>query len=145
MPCVLSASLKTSPSETEAVGGAIDRFQEHQQIRSLYRGQRPNLVRARPIRPQPMQREYILQGLGLAAVQVRRVIVDTEQRRRLNPFTPNAVLAAALSRISRGLVISNVPTFSRYWMVGALQVNDYNSFANASRCRREPGDAGVQG
>src|SRR4030095_5889432 len=47
----------------------------------------------------------------------------------LKPFTPNAVLAAALSRISRGLVISNVPTFSRYLMVRLLQVNEKNSFA----------------
>src|SRR5919197_625999 len=47
----------------------------------------------------------------------------------LNPFLPNAVLAAALSRISRGLAISNVPTFSRYLMVRLLQVNEKNSFA----------------
>src|SRR5262249_37949923 len=46
----------------------------------------------------------------------------------LNPFTPNAVLAVALSRISRGLVTSNVPTSSRYLMVRALQVNEKNSF-----------------
>src|SRR5206468_5638104 len=50
----------------------------------------------------------------------------------LNPFTPNAVLAAALSRISRGLLISNVPTSSRYLMVRALQVNEKNSFAGAA-------------
>src|SRR5262245_57731891 len=49
----------------------------------------------------------------------------------LNPFLPNAVLAAALSRISRGLVISNVPTFSRYLMVRLLQVNEKNSFARS--------------
>src|SRR4029450_9528586 len=48
----------------------------------------------------------------------------------LKPFTPNAVLAAALSRISRGLVISNVPTSSRYLMILLLQVNEKNSFAN---------------
>src|SRR5919108_5404806 len=47
----------------------------------------------------------------------------------LNPFRPNAVLAAALSRISRGLVTSNVPTSSRYLMVSSLQVNEKNSFA----------------
>src|SRR5215467_11662723 len=47
----------------------------------------------------------------------------------LKPFTPNAVLAAPLSRISRGLLISNVPTFSRYLMVRLLQVNEKNSFA----------------
>src|SRR4029450_12328205 len=49
----------------------------------------------------------------------------------LNPFTPNAVLAAALSRISSGLVIPNVPTSSRYLMVRALQVNEKSSFAGA--------------
>src|SRR5215472_3247631 len=48
----------------------------------------------------------------------------------LNPFLPNAVLAAALSRISRGLLISNVPTSSRYLMVRSLQVNEKNSFAS---------------
>src|SRR5919204_3669972 len=47
----------------------------------------------------------------------------------LKPFTPNAVLATALSRISRGLVTSNVPTSSRYLMVRLLQVNEKNSFA----------------
>src|ERR671923_2096382 len=47
----------------------------------------------------------------------------------LNPFTPNAVLAAALSRISSGSLTSNVPTSSRYLMVRALQVNEKNSFA----------------
>src|SRR5215468_470177 len=50
----------------------------------------------------------------------------------LNPFTPNAVLAAALSRISRGLVASNVPTSSRYLIVRLLQVNEKNSFAGAA-------------
>src|SRR5882724_3987320 len=49
----------------------------------------------------------------------------------LKPFTPNAVLATALSRISSGLVISNVPTSSRYLMVRALQVNEKSSFAGA--------------
>src|SRR5215467_14296996 len=50
----------------------------------------------------------------------------------LKPFLPNAVLAAALSRISRGLVTSNVPTSSRYWMVRLLQVNEKNSLAGAA-------------
>src|SRR5215831_8886957 len=47
----------------------------------------------------------------------------------LNPFPPNALLAAALSRISSGSATLNVPTSSRYWMVRALQVNEKNSFA----------------
>src|SRR5262249_37078172 len=54
----------------------------------------------------------------------------------LKPFLPNAVLAAALSRISRGLLTSNVPTSSRYLMVRLLpvpaQVNEKNSFAGAA-------------
>src|SRR5919198_6401639 len=50
----------------------------------------------------------------------------------LNPFTPNAVLAAALSRISSGLVTSDVPTSSRYLMVSSLQVNEKNSFAGTA-------------
>src|SRR5262245_21862943 len=50
----------------------------------------------------------------------------------LNPFTPNAVLAAALSRISSGLLMSNVPTSSRHWMVRLLQVNGKNSFAGVA-------------
>ena len=74
------------------VGSAIDRFQERQQIRPLCRGQlRLNRGRRRkllPIRPQPVQREDILEGLGLAAMQVRRVIVDTEQRRHVETIHP---------------------------------------------------------
>ena len=35
-----------------------------------------------------MQREDLLQGLGLAAMQVRRVIIDTEQRRHVEPIHP---------------------------------------------------------
>src|SRR4051812_37533091 len=50
----------------------------------------------------------------------------------LNPFRPNAVLAAALSRISRGLLMSKVPTSSRYLIVRLLQVNEKNSFAGAA-------------
>src|SRR5215475_10336405 len=50
----------------------------------------------------------------------------------LNPFIPNARLAAALSRISKGLLGSNVPTSSRYLMVRLLQVNEKNSFAGAA-------------
>src|SRR5262249_59037119 len=49
-----------------------------------------------------------------------------------NPFTPNAVLAAALSRISRGSSTLNVPTSSRYLIVRLLQVNEKNSFAGAA-------------
>jgi len=41
----------------------------------------------------------------LAAVQVRGVVVNTEQRRHVEPIQPNAVLGAVLSRISMGLVI----------------------------------------
>src|SRR5215472_7813086 len=48
-----------------------------------------------------------------------------------NPFIPNARLAAALSRISRGLVASNVPTSSRYLIVRLLQVNEKSSLAGA--------------
>src|SRR5215470_17349332 len=66
----------------------------------------------------------------------------------LKPFTPNAVLAAALSRISSGLVMSNVPTFSRYLMVRLLQVNEKNSFARfvtggAAGSRVTPGSKGA--
>ena len=39
-------------------------------------------------RPQPVQRKHLLEGLGLAAVQVRRVIVDAEQRRRVETSRP---------------------------------------------------------
>src|SRR5215475_2702563 len=42
------------------------------------------------------------------------------------------MLAAALSRISRGFAGSNVPTFSRYLIVRLLQVNEKNSFAGAA-------------
>ena len=76
-----------------------------------------------------MQPEDLLQGLGLAVMQVRCVIVEAEQQRHVEPIPLNAVLAAALSRISSGLLISNVPTFSRYLMVRSLQVNEKNSFA----------------
>ena len=40
LPCSLRASLNVIPLGAEVVGGAIDRFQEHQQIRLLRRGQR---------------------------------------------------------------------------------------------------------
>src|SRR5262245_503014 len=40
------------------------------------------------------------------------------------------MLAAGLSRISRGLFGSNVPTCSRYLIVLLLQVNEKNSFAS---------------
>src|SRR5215469_4907562 len=49
-----------------------------------------------------------------------------------NPFTPKALLAAALSRISRGSLGSKVPTSSRYLIVRLLQVNEKNSFAGAA-------------
>src|SRR5215469_5023666 len=49
-----------------------------------------------------------------------------------NPFTPKALLAAALSRISSGLLGSKVPTSSRYLIVRLLQVNEKNSFAGAA-------------
>ena len=72
--------------------GAINRFQEHQQIRALCRGQlRLNRGLRRkllPIWPQPVQRKNLLEGLGLAAMQVGRVIVDTEQRRHVEPIDP---------------------------------------------------------
>ena len=73
-------------------GGAIDRFQERQQIRALRRGQlRLNRGRRRKSRPsgsQAVQCEDLLQGLGLATVQVRRVVVDTEQRRHVEAIHP---------------------------------------------------------
>src|SRR5262245_64436404 len=47
----------------------------------------------------------------------------------LNPSAPRAVEAVALSRISIGLVTSNVPTSSRYLKVTPPHVNDLNSFA----------------
>src|SRR5262245_46884478 len=50
----------------------------------------------------------------------------------LNPFRPNAVLAAALSRISSGLKASNVPTSSRYLMVRLPHVNEKSSFAGTA-------------
>src|SRR5262249_29060819 len=54
----------------------------------------------------------------------------------LKPFLPNAVLAAALSGISRGLLTSNVPTSSRYFIVRLLmvpaQVKEANSLAGAA-------------
>src|SRR5215468_3366081 len=49
-----------------------------------------------------------------------------------NPFIPNARLAAALSRIFKGSLGSNVPTSSRYLIVRLLQVNEKNSFAGAA-------------
>ena len=78
---------KVVPFRSEIGGGAIDRFQEHQQIRLLERGQRVRNGPA-PQRGQCVQREHVGQGLGLAAVQVRRVIVDAEQRRRLEAIHP---------------------------------------------------------
>src|SRR5262245_61443943 len=80
------------PLGAEVVGGAIDRLQERQQIRPLRRSQlRLNRGRRRkllPIWPQPVQRENIRQGLGLAAMQVRRMVVDTEQRRHVEAIHP---------------------------------------------------------
>jgi len=62
---------------------AVDRFQEDKKVRLLVGGQR---VRNRghwreilPVGTQPVQREDFVQGLGLAAVQVRCAIVETEQ------------------------------------------------------------------
>src|SRR5262249_53108882 len=81
---------KIVPLRAEVGGGAIDRFQELQQIPPLCGGQlRLNRGLRRkllPIWPQPVQREDLLEGLGLAAMQVRRVIVDTEQRRHVEPI-----------------------------------------------------------
>ena len=63
---------KDVPLGAEVGGGAIDRFQEHQQIRLLLRSQlclnRGRRRKPRSTRPQPVQREDLLEGLGLAAV-----------------------------------------------------------------------------
>ena len=67
-------------------------FRNASEIRPLCRGQlRLNRGRRREPRPiwsQTVQREDLLEGLGLAAVQVRRVIVDAEQRRHVEAIHP---------------------------------------------------------
>src|SRR5262245_28303773 len=84
--------------------GAIDSFQKRQQIRPLCRGQlrlnRSRRRKPRPTRSQPMQREHLLESLGLPSMQVRRVIVDSEQRWYVEPILPE--------RRARGSVIADL-------------------------------------
>src|SRR5262245_33297295 len=93
---------KVIPLGAEELSGAIDRFQERQQIRRICCVQRRCDSRA-PRRGQGVQSEDLLQGLGLAAVQVRRVIVDAEQRRHIEPIHPKRLagggVVADLQRI----------------------------------------------
>jgi hypothetical protein len=80
------------PLGAEVGSARIDRFQEHQKIPPIRRSQlrlnRGHRRKLLPIWPQPVQPEDILGGLGLATLQVRRVIVDTEQRRHVEPIHP---------------------------------------------------------
>ena len=92
MPCSPQRIPEHVPLGAEVVVVPSIDLQERQQIRALCRSQlRLNRGRRRkllPIRSQPVQWENIRQGLGLAAVQVRRVVVDTEQRRHVEPIHP---------------------------------------------------------
>ena len=60
-----------------------------------------------------MQREDVLQGLGLAAVQVWRTIVDAEQRGNIEPIRSQGNRSRSVVWISIGSLGSKVPTFSR--------------------------------
>src|SRR5262249_57085914 len=102
----------------------------------------------RPARPQPMQWKDLLEGLGLAAMQVRRVIVDTEQRRHVEPIPPK--------RRAGGGVVADLQRIGDIERPNILEIFDGKGVASereefVRRCcryrgrRREPGDAGVQG
>jgi DNA-binding winged helix-turn-helix (wHTH) protein/predicted ATPase len=68
----------------EVGGGAIDRLQEHQQIRLVSWVQR----RGNGPSAQGVQLKHLFERLGLAAVQIRRGIVNAEQRRHVEPIHP---------------------------------------------------------
>ena len=142
VPSNLTASLNSSPSERKwAVVPSID-FQEHQQIRLLCGGQlRRNRGRRRkpgPPRPQPVQREDLLEGLGLAAVQVRRVIVDAEQRRRVKASRPKRRAGGGVVADFQRIVDIERPHISRYLKTRSLQVKALNSLF----ARSTPGSKG---
>ena len=95
-----------------------------------------------------MQREDLLEGLGLAAVQVRRVIVDAEQRRHVEPIPPK--------RRAGGGIVADLQRIGDIERPHILEIFDGEVVAGEReelirrRCcyrrrRREPGDAGVQG
>ena len=133
---------KVIPLGAEEVSGAIDRFQERQQIRLLSGVQRSCDGRAPR---QGVQPEDILQGLGLAAVQVRRVIVDAEQRRHVEPIHPK--------RLAGGGVVADIQRISVIERPHILEIFEGEVVAGKReelirrrgchrRRWREPGDAG---
>jgi hypothetical protein len=64
----------------QLVGSTVDGVQKREEILLILGQQRR---RDRASSRQRVQREHIREGLGLAAVQVRRVIADAEQRGRV--------------------------------------------------------------
>ena len=69
-----------------------------------------------------MQRKDLLEGLGLAAVQVRRVIVDAEQRRHVEPIHPK--------RQAGGGVVADLQRIGDIERPHILEI-----FDGAGRCR----------
>ena len=52
---------------------------------------------------QPVQREHVGEGLSLAAVQIRRVIVDAEQGRRVEAIHPERRAAVGVVAELQGI------------------------------------------
>src|SRR5262249_4125060 len=98
--------------------------------------------------PEPMQWEHLLEGLGLATMQVRRVIVDAEQRRHVK-----AVLAkrraggGVVADLERIVYVERSPILEI--LAGEVVTGEREELVGGRgrywRRRREPGDPGVEG
>ena len=87
-----------------------------------------------------MQPEDILEGLGLAAVQVRCVIINAEQRRRVEPIPPKRRAGGGVVADLYGIGDIERPhileIFDGERGEGSVQVNEKNSFAGAATAAR---------
>ena len=92
-----------------------------------------------------VQRKDLREGLGLAAVQVGRVIIDAEQRRRLESIHAKRRAGGGVIPDLQWIVDIERAHILEIFERAALQVNELNSFASApGRRHREPGDAGIR-
>jgi hypothetical protein len=82
----------------QLVGSTVDGVQKREEILLILGQQRR---RDRASSRQRVQREHIREGLGLAAVQVRRVVADAEQRGRVEPGGPGRGLAVVFPDLER--------------------------------------------
>ena len=95
-----------------------------------------------------MQRENLFEGLGLAAMQVRRVIVDTEQRRHVEAIHPERGAAGGIVADLQRIVDIECPHILEI-LDGEVVTGEREELVRRLCChrrrRREPGDTGVQG